>query len=441
MYTSYIGKKFLKLYNERNKTELSPKDFFDSVQFPIFFDNKKHLMHVHGSTFFQKVGKEYDSKERESVFRLKRLHENVSNNKISASTYVGYAAEKPTGVTSGQVSSIKTLIDEDEIYASWIGAGLGIGVEGRFVFLADHNEIIWKIFEGWQFYRDYLNQTPNIKDKEIEFWNACWLTNTLSSSFDPNHPTDSLDIKHSTSVGETRINKKTWSEVLLCISKKYYDENKLAIYAYQLDKTNTTLGFINAYLKSVHELYEWRDYTFIDKSQTILSDRQIEQLETQFKFKDACAIGTIGLKALEPARLREFMPKDSVPSAQGKNYKFNDEESYINYKLFKIWIYAMLNKKEIIQLADQLALILLKYENAQKEENRGKTGKGENVKKAIESRFFKEFAENIKPLITKENSTALEEIVQKAYLEITTDNFPLFLTLVRFQYQILQKKS
>jgi hypothetical protein len=58
------------------------------------------------------------------------------------------------------------------------------------------------------------------------------------------------------------------------------------------------------------------------------------------------------------------------------------------------------------------------------------------VKKLVESRFFKEFAENIKPLISKENSSELEDIVQKSYLEITSDNFPLFLTLVRFQYQI-----
>lgn len=101
----------------------------------------------------------------------------------------------------------------------------------------------------------------------------------------------------------------------------------------------------------------------------------------------------------------------------------------------------MLNKKEIIHMADELAMILLNYEDASKESGRGKTGKTEAVKNAIESKHFKEFAENVKPLITSDNSKLLEEIVQKTYLEIPSDNFPLFLTLVRFQYQIHQVNS
>lgn len=57
MYTSYIGKKFLKLYREKEKKphDYSAKQFFDEVFFPLFFDDEKHLMHVHGSTFFQAV--------------------------------------------------------------------------------------------------------------------------------------------------------------------------------------------------------------------------------------------------------------------------------------------------------------------------------------------------------------------------------------------------
>ncbi len=109
MYTSYIGKKFLKLYNEKNNLDLNPKEFFNTVQFPVFFDDQSHLMHVHGSSFFQKVGKSLKTEERESIIRLNRLHSDIASGKLSASTYVGYAAEKTTGVTSGQVSSINNL--------------------------------------------------------------------------------------------------------------------------------------------------------------------------------------------------------------------------------------------------------------------------------------------------------------------------------------------
>ncbi len=58
MYTSYIGKKFLELYNRKEGKDYSAHTFFDEVFFPLFFDDEKHLMHVHGSTFFQKVGKD-----------------------------------------------------------------------------------------------------------------------------------------------------------------------------------------------------------------------------------------------------------------------------------------------------------------------------------------------------------------------------------------------
>lgn len=441
MYTSYIGKKFLKLYNERNDTDLTPKEFFNIIQFPIFFDDPKHLMHVHGSTFFQKIGKEQKSEDRESIVRLRRLNDDISHGKISASTYVGYATEKATGVTSGQVSSIGNVINEDEIYSSWIGAGLGVGIEGRYVFLTNHDELIWEIFEGWKYYRDYLSQTPNIKDKEVEFWNAWWLINSLATDYNPTSPTESLTIEHSTSVGETRIKKKRWSELMFSLSKRYYQEDKLTIYAYQLDKTNTTLGFINIYLKQIHELYELRDQIFIEKNSTILSDFEIEQLETFYNFRSACQFGTIGLKSLEPANLREFMPKGSVQYAQGKDFKFNNEESYINYKLFKIWIIAMLNKKELIQLADKAALALLEYANKNIDDGRGKKGKDQDVKNVIESKHYKEFTEKIKAIIDKSNSLIIQEIVQKAYTEIAIDNFPLFLTLMRFQYQVHKVNS
>jgi hypothetical protein len=138
MYTSYIGKKFLKLYREKEKKphDYSAKQFFDEVFFPLFFDDEKHLMHVHGSTFFQAVGgKSLESGEKESVIRLNRLRDDIKNNKISGSTYVGYAAGDVTATTSGQMSNLGYSVNEEEIYSSWIGQALGVGVSGGFVML------------------------------------------------------------------------------------------------------------------------------------------------------------------------------------------------------------------------------------------------------------------------------------------------------------------
>lgn len=441
MYTSYIGRKFIKIYNERYKTEFSAEQFFVKVFFGIFFTDESHLMHVGNSPFFQKP-KESDVilHGSKSLAQLANLKSNIKNDVPNMSIFVGAYAKDIGGTTSGQVSSIAVGIDSDEMYASWIGEALAIGVNGGFVMLVDNKQILWSLYKGWQVYRKYLSNTPNLKDKQIETWNGQWLCHHFSKNFDENFPEDGLNIEAENVQGKLAIPTIKWTNVILALSRKFPD-SQMTVYAYNLSQTNTTLGFINVYLKEIHEIYEMRDQLLLESDKTILSDLDIAKFEPFYYFKDACAIGTIGLKALEPAKLREFMPKGSVPFAQGKDFKFNSEESFYYYKLFKIWIYAMLNKKEIIQLADQLALILLKYEGLQKEANRGKTGKGENVKKTIESRFFKEFAENITALISQENSTSLEEIVQKCYLEIPSDNFPLFLTLVRFQYQIHQKNS
>jgi hypothetical protein len=59
MYTSYIGKKFLKLYNEKMQQEYTASEFFESVFFPVFFTDDAHLMHVGNSPFFQKSKGEY----------------------------------------------------------------------------------------------------------------------------------------------------------------------------------------------------------------------------------------------------------------------------------------------------------------------------------------------------------------------------------------------
>lgn len=438
MYTSYIGKKFLKLYNEKNKIDYTAEQFFEEVFFGLFFTDESHLMHVGNSPFFQKPKETdivlYGSK---SLAQLANLKNNIQNDTPNMSIYVGSSAKDIGGTTSGQVSSMAIQVDEDDMYASWIGEALAIGVNGGYVMLIDNDDILWNLYNGWAIYRKYLLNTPNIKDKQIETWNGQWLCYSFSKQFDGNNPIVGINIEVENVQGKMAIPTIKWTTIILTLSKKF-PKSIMTVYAYNLSQTNTTLGFINIYLNEINEIFELRDKIILNKEESILSDKDIEQFEPFYYFKDACAFGSIGLKALEPAKLREYMPKGSVRYAQGKDYKFSNKESYFNYKLFKIWIYAMLNKKEILDLADQLALILLNYEESQKESGRGKTGKGETIKKILESRYFKEFAENITPLISGENKGALENIIQQSYLEIQKDNFPLFLTLVRFQYQIHQ---
>lgn len=442
MYTSYIGKKFLKLYNERNNTDYTARRFFDEVFFEIFFRDESHLMHVGNSPFFQKP-KEEDVRKRggKSLAQLHNLHENIKNDEPNMSIFVGYAAKDLQGNTSGQLTTMDFKINDEEMYASWFGAALGIGVEGGLVMLIDEPEILWFLYEGWTQYRNFLNQTPGLKDKQIETWNGHWLCHRLSRNFDTSEPWRGFNIRIENVLGKNAIPTKEWVKVISALSHKY-PNRVFTAYCYNLSQTNTTLGFINIYLPQVRTLFELRDAIFIDGSSVGLEDNEIEELETFFTFKNACKAGVIGLKALEPNKLRSYMPKGSTDYAQGKEFKFDDEKSYKNFQLFKLWIIAMLNKTELLKLAADLAAVLIAHETKDRSQSRGKTLEANEVNQVREAKNKKSFIEALIPILEKapEKAEELHQTMEQV-VKMPTDNFPLFSTLVRFEYQYQKHKS
>lgn len=440
MYTSYIGKKFLKLYNEREGTDLSSEQFFKEIQFPIFFDSDKHLMHVHGSTFFQSIS---DEKVKESgtepLARLKRLQDDISNGKISGSTYVGYAAGEATAVTSGQVTTMDYEITEEELYLSWIGQGLAIGLKGGLLFV-DDEKIFWLLFKGWNLYRKFQNQTPYLKPRQIETWNGQWLS--FCSQFpsydliDENRFQIEIDSEDKEG-GVKSITTVPWVKVVFALSK-IFGNRTFTAQAFVSSKTNTTYGFVNIYLQEIRKMYELRDNLFFDR-ESILKEEEFETLTTFYNFKEACKLGTIGLKAIEPAKLREYMPKGSFLFAQGKEYKFSNEESLINYQLFKIWIIAMLNKTELLKLATEVASALFEFE---KSDERGKKVFSTLSQEVRESGNIKVFIDKLTEVLNHQpaNADVFKEVVEEV-LKMPSDNFPLFATLIRFEYAYKKSKN
>lgn len=443
MYTSYIGKKFLKLYNEKEGKNYSAEEFFDKEFFPLFFDDNKHLMHVHGSTFFQSLDKKtLTENTRESLIRLNRLKKDVSKGRISGSMYVGYAAEGVSAVTSGQVSNLNIQIDKEEIYASWIGQGLSIRVSGGLLLFANE-EILWHIFQGWKLYRKFINQTPNLKGRQIECWNGQFIYFTF-----PDTSNRSLleleDFNPEIKDKEETLSIKVipWIKLIFVLAKKFPNQVMMA-YTYELSKVNSSYGFINIFFPEIRKMYELRDIFFKNNSIGILKDKDLESLSTFYYYlKDICKLGTIGLKALEPAKLREYMPKGSMPYAQtqGKEYKFINDESYINYNLFKIWIIAMLNKTELLESANKIAAILIAIENQKsKDSSRGKTDITQESKEFLDSKSLKNFVEGLTTLI---KDAPEKEIIKKTLEEVLLlpiDLFPLFMVLIRFEYSYLKK--
>ena len=123
MYTSYIGLKFLALYNRKTGKAYSAFKFFDEVMFPLLFDDERHLMHVSNSPFFQtpadkelKASGLTRSRYQYQKFRQKVMQmAEAGSEQPDGSFYVGFAANGPDQTTAGQVSSLTWKITTDEL--------------------------------------------------------------------------------------------------------------------------------------------------------------------------------------------------------------------------------------------------------------------------------------------------------------------------------------
>lgn len=435
MYTSYIGKKFLQLYNDRKSTHLTAQEFFENLFFELFFNHDRHLMHVGNSPFFQKPKpKDVETHGSKALAQLNNLTKKMQSGVYSGAIYVGFAAEGTQATTSGQLTDLDFGIDPEEMYASWLGQALGIGVSGGFVMLIDQPEVLWGLYEGWAYYRQYLEHTPNVKDKQIETWNGYWLRHYFGKRYNPAFPDEGLQIDTKEVVGKMAIPTSEWVKIIFALANKY-SKQQITAYAYNLSQTNTTLGFINLFLPEIRTMYELRDAVFLKKEDVILKDKEIEDLQTFFNFKNACKLGVIGLKALEPDKLRTYMPKGSVEYAGGKDFSFKDETSYFNYKLYKLWITAMLNKLELLELASQLATTLTEIENDKQNHDRGKTITSNLVKEIRESKKLGHFIEGLTKVMEQFTVSMDLKGLLTEVLALPSDQFPLFITLLRFDYQ------
>ena len=137
MITSTIGRIFLEAYNEKHGTQYDAKTFFIEVYHPLFYDSNKYLQWVQNSPFVQmeqKKGQKVEnltSEERQEKLQvfLKKVDECITPD---ASIAPGFPAseEKEFATTSGQVTNLDLSTSKDDIYLSWFGSSLGVGLQG-----------------------------------------------------------------------------------------------------------------------------------------------------------------------------------------------------------------------------------------------------------------------------------------------------------------------
>lgn len=430
MIASSIGKKFLRNYNAQNGTSYSAKDFFVQIYFPLFYDHSKYMQWVTNSPFVQGIKKGVKPTSTERAAKLTKLQEKVLEaEEADASIAIGYPSTDLLATTSGQVTNLPIPSEEDEVYASWIGSGFGIGVQGGLSIFFDKEEILESLFKGWQLYREFLNTTPDLRPNQINTWNGQWLAHAFSRDYNPDEPTADFSPFEATKDGGMEVVTQSWVKVLFGIARKF-PENQLTGYVYNLGQTNTTLGFIPFNLPKLNRPIHIYRHLF-GENQFLEDYKKFEQLfGTAFGFSKACQMGAIGVAALEPKGLRGLIPSVSGKSSM-PNYDRLDDTKRVTYNTYITWILAMLDNEKLWDEAGKVATIFCDYQNSA---TKGRTIEKNQIKTVLESVNKKAFIENLIPLVQKSHENEEISKLAKIVNNMPAENYSYFLTLVRFRF-------
>ena len=424
MITSVIGRIFLDAYNEREHTGYDAKTFFIEKYYPLFFDGNKYMQWVQNSPFVQmKSGQKVEtlsSDERRE--KLEELICKIQNGTKDASVAIGYSAsdEKGYATTSGQVTSLEIKVTHDEVYLSWIGSALGVGVQGGLCILFSNPSLLLNIYEGWALYRKALDNNMNLKGNDITLWNGQWLAHWYDKyAFDIENPMADFN-PFTFDKDAMKVAEPSWTNILINLSRDFLDQNLMG-YVYRLFKTNTTVGFIPFILSEIRRPIDLYIRFFGMKNW-----RQAEELYgTAFGFDRACQAGAIGLKALEPKGLKDYMEKGKLP-------KYTDnEEQTIKFHTYQTWIMAMLNNEDLWVQSESFAHVLKEYSAGSKN---AKTDRANKVKALLGALNKKDFIRNLTDIISEVGDVSKLMGTAKLVNDMPADNVPYFLTLIRFHY-------
>ena len=438
MITSVVGRTFLNAYNTKYGMVYSPKEFFEEEYWDLFYNHSKYMQWVTNSPFVQmkKGQKPHLLNEDERKEKLESLFNKVEKDTPDASFAIGYPASetKEYASTSGLVSDVFIPVDGDEVYLSWIGSGLGIGVAGGYTLLFDDPEITLQTFEGWKVYRKYLNDPTlsKLRGNQINSWNGQW----LGYSWDKKNFRDDFDFSELESNGIFKkdsslaeVNTVSWSRLFFSMSQ-VFPKSEMMGYVYGFGQTNKTIGFIPFQFKSGTRIKEVYSQLY---GGVYENAKQFESLFGRH-IKRACELGSIGLLALQPEGLKKVMH-------EGKKISLKKEEDLINYKAYKTWLIAMLskNKEQITDYTLGLANTIHKYRLEGTKLDR-KTLIEKELFTATSKRGFIEALTKMLKDLSQEDLMAIKELKDEVHL-MTNEEYGYFSTLLKFDYAFVENNS
>lgn len=464
MIATAIGRTFLNAWNTKYKKKCSAKEFFDKEYFSLFFDHPKYMQWITNSPFVQmKKGQKPELlSHEERLVKLDELHEKIDSGLRDASIAIGFPAseEKEFATTSGLVTDMNLQSDAEEVYLSWIGGGLGVGVAGGYSIFFDHPQILFSLYDGWKVYRKFLNDPTleKLAGNKINSWNGQWLNFAYSMDFEENPDFGYLSNYDFFKQDEKEIGLNTifWTRFYFNLSEKLSDET-ITAYVYSLGQTNKTMGFIPFRFhhgRSIMGIYK----NLFGENDALTQKKDYENL-FGIHIKRACELGAIGLQALEPKGLREYfdkakMPNYSslpVPEKAGESPEVFEErkkktnqkeyENTISFRTYKTWLLAMItkNKQEDLYYSEEVAKALKKFRADAKKRDRANLLENE----LLQAKSKKQFLDGLTSLIKDIDPELLETfktLRDKVHL-MTAEDFGYFVVLLKFDYAYQEKNS
>ena len=430
MITVNIGRTFLKAYNKKYKKELTAKEFFEQEYFELFFNYPKYLQWPTNSPFVQmkKGQKPHSLTTEDRKDKLQDLHVKITAGERDASIAIGFPASeaKEYATTSGLITDMNLDFQEDEIYLSWIGSGLSVGVTGGLSILFDQSDILLKTYEGWKVYRKFLNDPTleKLAGNKITSWNGQWLSYAFSKNYRESFDFASMDnlnfFKLDNDKTTVVIDTVKWSKLFFNLSRQFPKDTYTG-YVFSFGQMNKTFGFLPFKFQQAQKPIFLYKKLFGENA--AIHDATVYEELFGLKFHQACKLGAIGLQALQPEKLFEDIAKDR-------------KLDLIKYKTYKIWLLAMINKEDTFQLTSEIAEILHLFE---------KGSKGTDRKNLIENKilqsakrlFLKHWEEVVKQTLPEEK-LKLKEISDKIFF-MTNEEFGYFIVLLKLDYRYQEK--
>lgn len=466
MITVNIGRSFLKAYNKKYDKELSAKEFFEKEYFELFFNHSKYLQWPTNSPFVQmKKGQKpelLNANERKE--KLSSLHTKISKGERDASIAIGFPASeiKEYATTSGLITDLGLVYNDEDIYLSWIGSGLSIGVAGGLSVLFDQPEILLKTYEGWKVYRSFLNDPSleKLAGNKITSWNGQWLNYTYSKR------SDSFDFASLNNLGffkhdntGTVIETVKWSRLFFNLSQQF-PEQTFTGYVFSFGQMNKTMGFFPFRFQQARKLITFYKKLFGENA--VLEDKSYYENMYGIHIKRACEMGSFGIQALEPDGLRKFFDADKMPNLskpkvnRGKDQSDEDfenslresekkdyENKIIPFRIYKTWLLAMItkNKEEMSDYTREVAKAIYEYRAGDKKGSKKRSNIVSNQLFASKSkRAFLEALTEIISEVEDGNLNLFNELRDRVHL-MNNEDFGYFIVLLKFDYAYQERIS